>query len=165
MAQENGHAETSELPCARCGFDCILSSSACQKALSPPLFMRHFTCLSSPSSHRCGKAAKLQCPKCLEMQLPKQPSVFCSQDCFKVRRQLTHLACPCCCRQRALHPGCAACPCCAAQRPVAILQPCQTTRVFARAASLARAQARAQARARVLALLHATREGPEHNHA
>ncbi|KAK9832038.1 hypothetical protein WJX81_000819 [Elliptochloris bilobata] len=32
---------------------------------------------------RCGKPAKLQCPKCLEMQLPKQPSVFCSQDCFK----------------------------------------------------------------------------------
>ena len=34
---------------------------------------------------RCQKAAKLQCPKCLELGLPKQPSAFCSQDCFKVR--------------------------------------------------------------------------------
>ena len=33
---------------------------------------------------RCQKAAKLQCPKCLELGLPKQPSAFCSQDCFKV---------------------------------------------------------------------------------
>ena len=40
--------------------------------------------MSSGLAHRCGKAAKLQCPKCLEMQLAKQPSVFCSQDCFKV---------------------------------------------------------------------------------
>ena len=32
---------------------------------------------------RCNKAAKLQCPKCLELGLPKQPSAFCSQDCFK----------------------------------------------------------------------------------
>lgn len=32
---------------------------------------------------RCYKAAKLQCPKCLELGLPKQPSAFCSQDCFK----------------------------------------------------------------------------------
>ncbi|CAL5226876.1 g9749 [Coccomyxa viridis] len=32
---------------------------------------------------RCSKPAKLQCPKCLELGLPKQPSAFCSQDCFK----------------------------------------------------------------------------------
>ncbi|CAL8464040.1 g3575 [Coccomyxa elongata] len=32
---------------------------------------------------RCQMTAKLQCPKCLELGLPKQPSVFCSQDCFK----------------------------------------------------------------------------------
>ena len=129
MAQDNGHAETSELPCARCGFDCVLSRSAFQKALSPPLFLCHGVCLSSPFPHRCGKAAKLQCPKCLEMQLPKQPSVFCSQECFKVRRQLSHLACPCGCRQRALRPGCAACPCCAAYWPVAVLQPsCSSAR-------------------------------------
>ena len=165
MAQDNGHAETNELLCARCGFDCILSRSAFQKALSPTLFLCHGTCLSSPFPHRCGKAAKLQCPKCVEMQLPKQPSAFCSQECFKVRRQLSHLACPCGCRQRALRPGCAACPCCAAYRPIAVLQPCQTICVFARAASLAGAQARAQARARVLAVLHTTREGAEHNHA
>ncbi|KAL3143379.1 Microtubule-associated protein 1A [Trebouxia sp. C0009 RCD-2024] len=31
----------------------------------------------------CGNPGKLQCPKCLELQLPKPASVFCSQDCFK----------------------------------------------------------------------------------
>ncbi|DBB17288.1 TPA: hypothetical protein ACH3X3_014334 [Trebouxia sp. C0006] len=31
----------------------------------------------------CGKPGKLQCPKCLELQLPKPASVFCSQECFK----------------------------------------------------------------------------------
>ncbi|DBA68002.1 TPA: hypothetical protein ACH3X2_014034 [Trebouxia sp. C0005] len=31
----------------------------------------------------CGKPGKLQCPKCLELQLPKAASVFCSQECFK----------------------------------------------------------------------------------
>lgn len=35
--------------------------------------------------HRCGKAATLQCPKCVEQGLPKAGSAFCSQDCFKVR--------------------------------------------------------------------------------
>lgn len=34
--------------------------------------------------HRCGAPAKLQCPKCLSQGLPKEGSVFCSQDCFKV---------------------------------------------------------------------------------
>ena len=33
----------------------------------------------------CGKPGKLQCPKCLELQLPKAASVFCSQECFKVQ--------------------------------------------------------------------------------
>lgn len=31
----------------------------------------------------CGKPGKLQCPKCLDLQLPKPASVFCSQECFK----------------------------------------------------------------------------------
>jgi methionyl aminopeptidase len=32
---------------------------------------------------RCGDPAKLQCPKCLELKMPKAASAFCSQDCFK----------------------------------------------------------------------------------
>ena len=39
--------------------------------------------LELPVLCRCNKAAKLQCPKCLELGLPKHPSAFCSQDCFK----------------------------------------------------------------------------------
>ncbi len=35
-------------------------------------------------AYRCGAPAKLQCPKCLELQLSRAISVFCSQDCFKV---------------------------------------------------------------------------------
>jgi methionyl aminopeptidase len=42
---------------------------------------------SLPACARCGEPAKLQCPKCLEFGLPKQPSCFCSQDCFKVSRE------------------------------------------------------------------------------
>lgn len=34
---------------------------------------------------RCAAPAKLQCPKCIELKLAKETSVFCSQDCFKVR--------------------------------------------------------------------------------
>ena len=34
--------------------------------------------------HRCQKPAKLQCPKCQELSLPKATSSFCSQECFKV---------------------------------------------------------------------------------
>ena len=41
---------------------------------------------SLPACARCGEPAKLQCPKCLEFSLPKHPSCFCSQDCFKVIR-------------------------------------------------------------------------------
>jgi len=36
---------------------------------------------------RCQKPAKLQCPRCLELNLEKAFSVFCSQECFKVRPQ------------------------------------------------------------------------------
>lgn len=32
---------------------------------------------------RCQAPARLQCPKCIELKLPKAMSVFCSQDCFK----------------------------------------------------------------------------------
>ncbi|CAM6128628.1 unnamed protein product [Calypogeia fissa] len=32
---------------------------------------------------RCSKLAKLQCPKCLELKLPRGTGSFCSQDCFK----------------------------------------------------------------------------------
>eukprot|EP00899_Mesostigma_viride_P025043 jgi/Mesvir1/5723/Mv09825-RA.2 len=31
----------------------------------------------------CAAPAKLQCPRCLELQLPRDTSSFCSQDCFK----------------------------------------------------------------------------------
>ena len=32
---------------------------------------------------RCSKEGQLQCPKCREMGMPRQMSVFCSQECFK----------------------------------------------------------------------------------
>lgn len=32
---------------------------------------------------RCSKAALLQCPKCLELKLPRGNASFCSQGCFK----------------------------------------------------------------------------------
>eukprot|EP00252_Welwitschia_mirabilis_P026313 TRINITY_DN858_c0_g1_i1.p1 TRINITY_DN858_c0_g1~~TRINITY_DN858_c0_g1_i1.p1 ORF type:complete len:401 (-),score=77.76 TRINITY_DN858_c0_g1_i1:489-1691(-) len=32
----------------------------------------------------CNKPARLQCPKCIELKLPRANSAFCSQDCFKV---------------------------------------------------------------------------------
>ncbi len=32
---------------------------------------------------RCSKVAKLQCPKCLELKLPRSNASFCSQECFK----------------------------------------------------------------------------------
>eukprot|EP00258_Populus_trichocarpa_P023984 XP_024440003.1 methionine aminopeptidase 1A [Populus trichocarpa] len=35
------------------------------------------------SCARCGKPAHLQCPKCIELKLPREPAAFCSQDCFK----------------------------------------------------------------------------------
>ncbi|PIA50111.1 hypothetical protein AQUCO_01300686v1, partial [Aquilegia coerulea] len=38
---------------------------------------------SSLSCGRCGKPALLQCPKCVELKLPREGAAFCSQDCFK----------------------------------------------------------------------------------
>jgi methionyl aminopeptidase len=32
---------------------------------------------------RCSKPARLQCPKCLELKLPRVNASFCSQECFK----------------------------------------------------------------------------------
>ncbi|GJP54996.1 hypothetical protein CLOM_g13990 [Closterium sp. NIES-68] len=32
---------------------------------------------------RCSKPARLQCPKCLELKLPRTNASFCSQECFK----------------------------------------------------------------------------------
>ncbi|XP_057807372.1 methionine aminopeptidase 1A-like isoform X2 [Salvia miltiorrhiza] len=35
------------------------------------------------SCARCGKPAHLQCPKCVELKLPREGAAFCSQECFK----------------------------------------------------------------------------------
>lgn len=32
---------------------------------------------------RCGEPAHLQCPKCVELKLPREGAAFCSQDCFR----------------------------------------------------------------------------------
>lgn len=32
---------------------------------------------------RCSKLARLQCPKCIELKLPRANGAFCSQECFK----------------------------------------------------------------------------------
>ncbi|PKI70406.1 hypothetical protein CRG98_009181, partial [Punica granatum] len=32
---------------------------------------------------KCGKPAQLQCPKCMELKLPREGAAFCTQDCFK----------------------------------------------------------------------------------
>eukprot|EP00270_Netrium_digitus_P005624 TRINITY_DN1751_c0_g2_i2.p1 TRINITY_DN1751_c0_g2~~TRINITY_DN1751_c0_g2_i2.p1 ORF type:complete len:455 (+),score=91.44 TRINITY_DN1751_c0_g2_i2:403-1767(+) len=32
---------------------------------------------------RCSKPANMQCPKCLELKLPRAMAAFCSQECFK----------------------------------------------------------------------------------
>ncbi|KAF2315377.1 hypothetical protein GH714_039063 [Hevea brasiliensis] len=32
---------------------------------------------------QCGKPAHLQCPKCMELKLPREGAAFCTQDCFK----------------------------------------------------------------------------------
>ncbi|KAL9690138.1 hypothetical protein QQ045_010533 [Rhodiola kirilowii] len=37
---------------------------------------------SAAACARCGKPAKLQCPKCLELKLPREGSAFCTQECF-----------------------------------------------------------------------------------
>ncbi|KAE8038714.1 hypothetical protein FH972_011193 [Carpinus fangiana] len=38
---------------------------------------------SSLSCARCGNPAHLQCPKCMELKLPREGGAFCTQDCFK----------------------------------------------------------------------------------
>jgi methionyl aminopeptidase len=35
------------------------------------------------SCARCGKPAVLQCPKCMELKLPREDAAFCTQECFK----------------------------------------------------------------------------------
>ncbi|XP_019464961.1 PREDICTED: methionine aminopeptidase 1A-like isoform X2 [Lupinus angustifolius] len=35
------------------------------------------------SCDTCGKPASLQCPKCMELKLPRKGSAFCTQECFK----------------------------------------------------------------------------------
>ncbi|CAL1411862.1 unnamed protein product [Linum trigynum] len=35
------------------------------------------------SCAQCGKPAQLQCPKCVELKLPREAASFCTQDCFK----------------------------------------------------------------------------------
>ncbi|KAL6495397.1 Microtubule-associated protein 1A [Orobanche gracilis] len=37
----------------------------------------------SLSCAKCGKPARLQCPKCVEFKLPREGAAFCSQDCFR----------------------------------------------------------------------------------
>ncbi|KAK4372019.1 hypothetical protein RND71_007403 [Anisodus tanguticus] len=32
---------------------------------------------------KCSKPANLQCPKCVELKLPREGAAFCTQDCFK----------------------------------------------------------------------------------
>lgn len=78
------------LKCARFStLICLLCVSAhCHSSL--PSKAAHLAHSAISVSCRCQKAAKLQCPKCLELGLPKQPSAFCSQECFKVRRPCTH---------------------------------------------------------------------------
>ncbi|GAQ84390.1 methionine aminopeptidase 1 [Klebsormidium nitens] len=39
--------------------------------------------ISSIPCVKCDAPAKLQCPKCLEMRLPRDVSAYCSQACFK----------------------------------------------------------------------------------
>ncbi|XP_044491724.1 methionine aminopeptidase 1A-like isoform X2 [Mangifera indica] len=38
---------------------------------------------NSLSCVQCGKPAHLQCPKCMELKLPREGAAFCTQDCFK----------------------------------------------------------------------------------
>ncbi|KAF7847391.1 hypothetical protein BT93_L3011 [Corymbia citriodora subsp. variegata] len=35
------------------------------------------------SCAQCGKPAHLQCPKCVELKLPREDAAFCTQECFK----------------------------------------------------------------------------------
>jgi hypothetical protein len=55
------------------GSTTVTDSSGASAAAGAPIL----ACL------RCSKLAKLQCPKCLEIKLPRGTGSFCSQDCFK----------------------------------------------------------------------------------
>lgn len=77
--------DTGSIPCARLA---VHVQSACSSAprhtankVSYIIQVHFVNCVCVRS---CGKPGKLQCPKCLELQLPKPASVFCSQECFKV---------------------------------------------------------------------------------
>ncbi|XP_040368063.1 uncharacterized protein LOC112175172 isoform X2 [Rosa chinensis] len=39
--------------------------------------------VATQSCSRCSKPANLQCPKCVELKLPREDAAFCTQDCFK----------------------------------------------------------------------------------
>ncbi|KAG2326220.1 hypothetical protein Bca52824_008948 [Brassica carinata] len=39
--------------------------------------------IATLSCARCEKPALLQCPKCVELKLPREGASFCTQDCFK----------------------------------------------------------------------------------
>ncbi|XP_040366129.1 methionine aminopeptidase 1A-like isoform X2 [Rosa chinensis] len=39
--------------------------------------------VATQSCARCSKPANLQCPKCVELKLPREDAAFCTQDCFK----------------------------------------------------------------------------------
>eukprot|EP00262_Sarcandra_glabra_P005362 TRINITY_DN16859_c0_g1_i1.p1 TRINITY_DN16859_c0_g1~~TRINITY_DN16859_c0_g1_i1.p1 ORF type:complete len:400 (+),score=59.55 TRINITY_DN16859_c0_g1_i1:123-1322(+) len=50
--------------------------------------------VSTLSCARCGQPAHLQCPKCVELKLPRENAAFCTQDCFKASwssHKLVHL--------------------------------------------------------------------------
>ena len=55
-----------------------------QPTLQADKFVPSNSSESQHKLHRCQKPAKLQCPKCQELSLPKATSSFCSQECFKV---------------------------------------------------------------------------------
>ena len=57
------------------------------QALAPWQHRKHSGCsniILSTRVCRCQAPGKLQCPNCLKLEIPKDQSIFCSQDCFKV---------------------------------------------------------------------------------
>jgi methionyl aminopeptidase len=39
--------------------------------------------IATLSCARCEKPAHLQCPKCIDLKLPREQASFCTQECFK----------------------------------------------------------------------------------